>query len=71
MKNNQTITRQTRTLDRLTLALADCKGDLQSLQTQTFEYNLLSPSADYMRISNELYNLRVNMGLVTFIECPF
>lgn len=64
-------TRQTRTLDRLTLLLADKRDDLQRLQAQTFEYILVPPSDEHLRISRELYNLKVNMGAILESECPF
>jgi len=49
-----------RTLERLTRILSDFKIERQNLQAQKFK--LVSPCADEMRISEEIFNIRLNMG---------
>lgn len=64
-------TRKQIVAQKLAQQLHEMRVNREHMQNQTFEYVLIPASDEEMRISNELYNLRLNMGENLQTECTF
>ena len=66
---DKTTMRKQNVAQKLAQKLHEIKLEREHIQNQAFVW--VAPSDEEMRISNELYNLRLNMGENLQPECTF